>query len=73
MLRRHLGSAHDLPSAEYRERWGLPQDYPLTAPAYSERRSTMAKMLGFGRKPAVTAPETTPPKRRGRPRAAPTP
>ena len=50
-LRRHLGSRHGLQIAEYLRRWQLPGDHPLTAPAYSERRSTMAKQLGLGHKP----------------------
>jgi predicted transcriptional regulator len=49
-LKRHLGSSHQLTPQAYRERWDLPRDYPLTAPAYSERRSKMAKSLGLGRK-----------------------
>jgi predicted transcriptional regulator len=48
-LRRHLGSRHGLQIAEYLRRWQLPGDHPLTAPAYSARRSTMAKNLGLGR------------------------
>jgi predicted transcriptional regulator len=48
-LRRHLGSRHGLQVAEYLRRWQLPGDHPLTAPAYSERRSAMAKELGLGR------------------------
>jgi predicted transcriptional regulator len=50
-LRRHLGSRHGLQIADYLRRWQLPGDHPLTAPAYSERRATMAKELGLGRKP----------------------
>jgi predicted transcriptional regulator len=49
-LRRHLGSRHGLQIAEYLRRWQLPGDHPLTAPAYSERRSRMAKTLGLGRR-----------------------
>src|SRR5215471_92889 len=49
-LRRHISSRHGLSRAEYRRRWGLRPDHPLTAPAYSERRSTLAKRLGLGRK-----------------------
>jgi predicted transcriptional regulator len=49
-LRRHLGTRHGLRVAEYLRRWKLPSDHPLTAPAYSEQRSTMAKELGLGRK-----------------------
>jgi predicted transcriptional regulator len=69
-LRRHLRVLHGLEVAQYRARWNLPPNHPLTAPAYSERRSAMAKELGLGRKPAqVEAPPA--PKRRGRPRRLP--
>ena len=50
-LRRHISSRHGLSADEYLKRWGLRQDHPLTAPAYSEHRSTLAKQLGLGRKP----------------------
>ena len=73
MLRRHLHKAHGLEPAEYRVRWKLPADHPITAPVYSERRSTMANEIGLGRRtqnasvltpaPEVIAPL---PKRRGR-------
>jgi predicted transcriptional regulator len=49
-LRRHISSRHGLTGDEYRKRWGLRNDHPLTAPAYSEHRSTLAKELGLGRK-----------------------
>jgi predicted transcriptional regulator len=49
-LRRHVGIRHGLNGDEYRRRWGLRSDHPLTAPAYSEQRSTLAKELGLGRK-----------------------
>jgi len=52
-LRRHLGVRHGLTGDEYRRRWGLRSDHPLTAPAYSEQRSTLAKQLGLGRKAAT--------------------
>ncbi|MGC2199120.1 MAG: MucR family transcriptional regulator [Stellaceae bacterium] len=51
-LRRHLGTRHGLQITEYLRRWDLPSDHPLTSPAYSERRSAMAKELGLGRKRA---------------------
>jgi predicted transcriptional regulator len=54
-LRRHLSSRHGLNRAEYLRRWGLQPDHPLTAPAYSEQRSTLAKQLGLGRKPKTEA------------------
>jgi len=49
MLRRHIQSAHDLAPEQYRARWKLSPDYPLTAPAYSGQRSAMAKQFGLGR------------------------
>jgi predicted transcriptional regulator len=50
VLRRHLGSAHQLTPEGYRARWGLGQDYPLTAPNYTQRRSELAKAIGLGRR-----------------------
>lgn len=47
-LKRHL-TKHGLTMVEYRERFGLPWDYPSTAPSYSERRAALAKGLGLGR------------------------
>jgi len=52
-LRRHINVRHGLNRDEYLRRWGLKSDHPLTAPAYSERRSAMSKALGFGRRPAT--------------------
>ena len=67
MLQRHISTRHALNRDEYLKRWGLRSDHPFTAPAYSERRSTLAKALGLGRKPKAAAlPAVTP-------RAAPTP
>ena len=61
MLRRHISTQHALNSDEYLKRWGLRSDHPLIAPAYSERRSTLAKALGLGRKPkAAVLPAVTP-------------
>jgi predicted transcriptional regulator len=54
-LRRHVSTRHDLSRDEYLKRWGLRNDHPLTAPAYSERRSALAKELGLGRKPKAPA------------------
>src|ERR1700747_1939125 len=60
-LRRHITTRHALNKDEYLKRWGLRSDHPLTAPAYSERRSTLAKALGLGRKPkAAVLPAVTP-------------
>ena len=46
-LKRHLG-IHALTPEGYRARFGLPADYPMTAPAYSEKRSALAKASGLG-------------------------
>ena len=51
MLKRHLMTDHGLTPAEYRARWGLPADYPMVAPDYAEKRRTLAKQIGLGRKP----------------------
>ena len=65
-LTRHIAMRHSLSGDEYRQRWGLRSNHPLTASAYSEHRSTMAKALGFGRKsttevdPAPTPPVSSP-------------
>jgi len=73
-LRRHLRVAHGLELAAYRGRWNLAAYHALTAPAYSERRSMMAKQSGLGRPreagvstpaPEVVAPP--PKRRRGKP------
>jgi predicted transcriptional regulator len=49
-LKRHLSTAHGLTPQAYRERWALPKDYPMSAPAYSEQRAEMAKAIGLGQK-----------------------
>ena len=54
-LRRHIKVQHGLTPDEYQQRWGLKRDHLLTAPAYSERRSSVAKALGLGRKPSMEA------------------
>ncbi len=47
LLRRHL-TAHGLTPQEYRARFGLPNDYPMTAPRYTAKRSEFAKASGLG-------------------------
>ena len=63
MLKRHLATDHGLTVQDYRSKWGLPADYPTTAPAYTASRSQLAIAIGLGRKRAVAAPETPAPKR----------
>ena len=53
MLKRHLATSYDMTPEQYRERWGLPHDYPMVAPEYASRRSELAKSIGLGRKPAI--------------------
>jgi predicted transcriptional regulator len=48
-LRRHLKAKYDLTPEQYRERWGLPADYPMVAPSYSRRRAELARSYDFGR------------------------
>jgi predicted transcriptional regulator len=51
MLKRHLKTAYNMTPEEYRERWGLPADYPMVAPNYARQRSNLAKKIGLGTKP----------------------
>jgi predicted transcriptional regulator len=63
-LKRHLQSEHQLTPEGYRSAFALKSDYPLVAPAYSARRSDLAKALGLGRKPATPVKKVAP---KGRP------
>ncbi len=56
MLKRHLQTSYGLSPDAYRAKWGLPASYPMVAPSYAATRSTLAKSIGLGRKPA-SAPE----------------
>ena len=47
-LKRHLRTAFDLTPQEYREKWGLPSDYPMVAPNYAQARSDLARKSGLG-------------------------
>ena len=47
-LKRHLRTQYGLSPEEYREKWGLPADYPMVAPNYAKARSTLAKQMGLG-------------------------
>jgi predicted transcriptional regulator len=48
-LKRHLQTAHGLSPDQYRQDFVLSADYPMTAPAYSARRSALARSLGLGK------------------------
>jgi predicted transcriptional regulator len=52
-LKRHLRTHYDLSPEQYREKWGLPADYPMVAPSYSATRSNLAKVTGLGLKSAL--------------------
>jgi predicted transcriptional regulator len=49
-LKRHLMTHYNMTPEEYREKWGLPSDYPMVAPAYAEARSRLAKEMGLGQR-----------------------
>ena len=48
MLKRHMGSAHQMSLADYRSKWSLPPSYPVVAPSYAETRSALAREIGLG-------------------------
>lgn len=71
-LKRYLRAHYNLSPEEYRAKWALPSDYPMAAPAYSKRRSQLAKQIGLGRRPnsaGKPAPRSGK-KKRGRPRTS---
>lgn len=59
MMKRYLRVKHGLTPDAYRAKWGLPSDYPMVAPNYAARRSTLAIEHGLGRKVAVAEPTVT--------------
>ena len=52
-LKRHLRTHYSLSPEQYREKWGLPADYPMVAPKYAEARSSLAKRMGLGQRRKV--------------------
>jgi len=50
MLKRHLRTAYNMTPEDYRARWKLPSDYPMVAPNYAKKRSSLAKKIGLGKK-----------------------
>jgi len=73
MLKRHLRTVYDMTPDQYRAKWGLPADYPMVAPNYTEKRSQFAKTIGLGRKAKAApepAPAPAPRAKRGRRKAA---
>ncbi len=59
-LKRHLMTAYGMTPQQYREKWNLPKDYPMVAPAYAKSRSALAKSLGLGRKAMVPVTDPAP-------------
>jgi predicted transcriptional regulator len=47
-LKRHLRTQYSMTPEQYREKWGLPPDYPMVAPNYAQARSQLAKQMGLG-------------------------
>ncbi|APG86405.1 MucR family transcriptional regulatory protein y4pD (plasmid) [Sinorhizobium americanum CCGM7] len=60
-LRRHLMAKYGLTPEQYREKWKLPADYPMTAPNYAMQRAELARATGLGRKPASLLAEASAP------------
>jgi predicted transcriptional regulator len=52
-LKRHLMSHYNMTPQQYREKWGLPHDYPMVAPNYAQTRSELAKRIGLGQRKAL--------------------
>ncbi|MCP1274981.1 MucR family transcriptional regulator [Gluconobacter albidus] len=63
MLRRHLKTTYGMTPAEYRQKWGLPDSYPMVCPSYSAHRSSLAKEIGLG-----NTVKKIPEAKRGRPK-----
>lgn len=57
MLKRHLMTSYGMTAEEYRARWDLPENYPMVAPNYAQKRSSLAKAIGLGRKPMAEEAE----------------
>jgi predicted transcriptional regulator len=51
LLKRHLKTVFNMTPDQYRQRWGLGADYPMVAPNYAKRRSSLAKQIGLGTRP----------------------
>ena len=64
MLKRYLHTNFGMTPQQYRAKWKLPADYPMVAPNYAEKRRTLAKAIGLGRKSGAAAPAS----KRGRPK-----
>lgn len=50
MLKRYINTRFGMTPDQYRQKWGLPADYPMVAPNYAEQRRNLAKTIGLGTK-----------------------
>ncbi len=64
MLKRYLQTNYGMTPQQYRAKWKLPADYPMVAPNYAEKRRTLAKAIGLGRKKGPDAPAAKATRRR---------
>jgi len=69
-LRRYLSARFGMTPQQYRAKWGLPADYPMVAPSYAAKRSSLAKTIGLGRKDGVETKPVRSTGKRGRPAKA---
>ena len=70
MLKRYLSSNFNLTPDQYRTKWGLPTNYPMVAPAYTQQRSEFAKRIGLGKVNTTGKKPSSGQPRRGRPPTA---
>jgi len=56
MLKRHLQTAYGMSPEQYRAKWGLDSNYPMVAPEYARKRSSLAKAIGLGTRPREARP-----------------
>jgi predicted transcriptional regulator len=70
MLKRYLFTRFNLTTEQYRQRWNLPSDYPMVAPAYAEKRRELARKIGLGKKAPPSKPLKKVAAKRGRKPAA---
>ncbi len=68
MLKRHIMTHYNMTPDQYRAKWNLPADYPMTAPNYAAKRAELAKRIGLGVKTPAAAPVA-----QAAPKAAPAP
>jgi predicted transcriptional regulator len=65
-LKRHLMTHYNMTPEDYRQKWGLPPDYPMVAPNYALARSELAKKMGLGRREEPVVAEPAPAAAKGK-------